>query len=868
MTVLLKIPKQIKNFRPKKNSHETTEISGHDSTHIIKAVSLTVKRKLAWGGGTCTSKGNYKMSEVIIKQKILIADDSEMNRELLAAILEEEYEIIQVNDGVQAVDCLQRHAEEISLLLLDIVMPHMDGFEVLSYMNKEHWIDSIPVVIISSENSPIYIKRGYDLGATDFIGKPFDANMVLRRSANAILLGAKQRRMTSIVSNQIYEREKSSKLMINILSHIVEFRNGESGLHVLHIQTITEMLLRQLVQKENNRYALSKEQIRMITTASVLHDIGKISIPDEILNKPGRLTAEEFAVIKGHSMAGANMLSELPLDQKEEPFVKTAYEICRWHHERYDGGGYPDGLKGEEIPVSAQVVALADVYDALTSERCYKDAYSHEKAIEMILAGQCGAFNPLMLECLLDISSSLKKKMGYKSKERYEQTDLSDIASRFHDFEMDSSEKIVQQLEFERMRHNFLAEGSRNIIFTYTISPPLLTFNQAGCKRSGITEPSFSPLQSGVLTDLVEEQSLKRLIRKITQATREMPDVTSNIFLKDGKGPCHYRCECRVIWADGDQKGYTGVVGKLTDITDDYMVMETVREEGLKVLKKDRSAEFSSFYDRFKKCGFSTDGTEAWLLLQYLQISYDLVRYVDPTTNKVIHIEKDGKMWESETTCSDIWNCLEKCSNCISRLSMQTRKRMTKLEVAGDDPYQVVSMYVEIDGKPCCLEMASRIDGDFMPDGYSREEILSSVRIHKEKIYIDPVTGVYNKRYYVEKLSKMDNVAALMFADIKNFKKINENFGHQAGDDVLRQVAGVLRDVAAGKGDVLRYSGDDFVTVFFKAAEEELSEIQKEMCRRVETLRFPELPGVQLKLVTAGTSIPGRVEEMLEQVRI
>ena len=808
------------------------------------------------------------MSEVITKQKILIADDSEMNRELLAAILEEEYEIIQVNDGVQAVDCLQRHAEEISLLLLDIVMPHMDGFEVLSYMNKEHWIDAIPVVIISSENSPIYIKRGYDLGATDFIEKPFDANMVLRRSANAILLGAKQRRMTSIVSNQIYEREKSSKLMINILSHIVEFRNGESGLHVLHIQTITEMLLRQLVQKENNRYALSKEQIRMITTASALHDIGKISIPDEILNKPGRLTAEEFAVIKGHSMAGANMLSELPLDQKEEPLVKTAYEICRWHHERYDGGGYPDGLKGEEIPVSAQVVALADVYDALTSERCYKDAYSHEKAIEMILAGQCGAFNPLMLECLLDISSSLKKKMGYKSKERYEQTDLSDIASRFHDFEMDSSEKIVQQLEFERMRYNFLAEGSRNIVFTYTISPPLLTFNQAGCKRSGITEPSFSPLQSGVLKDLVEEQSLKRLIRKITQATRETPDVTSNLFLTDGKNPCHYRCKCRVIWTDGAEKGYTGVVGKLTDITDDYMVMENVREEGLKVLEKDRSAEFSSFYDRFKKCGFSTDGTEAWLLLQYLQISYDLVRYVDPITNKVIHIEKDGKMWESETACSDIWNCLEKCSNCISRLSMQTKKRMTKLEVAGDDPYQVVSMYVEIDGKPCCLEMASRIDGDFMPDGYSKDEILSSVRIHKEKVYIDPVTGVYNKRYYVEKLSKMDNAAALMFADIKNFKRINENFGHQAGDDVLRQVAGVLRDVAAGKGDVLRYSGDDFVTVFFKATEEELSEIQKEMCGRVEALRFPELPGVQLKLVTAGTSIPGRVEEMLEQVRI
>ena len=229
-----------------------------------------------------------------------------------------------------------------------------------------------------------------------FIGKPFDANMVLRRSANAILLGAKQRRMTSIVSNQIYEREKSSKLMINILSHIVEFRNGESGLHVLHIQTITEMLLRQLVQKENNRYALSKEQIRMITTASALHDIGKISIPDEILNKPGRLTDEEFQIMKTHSEIGAAIIKDMDFPQ-DHPLVHTAWEICRWHHERWDGKGYPDGLKGEEIPISAQVVSIVDVYDALTSERCYKKAFDHDTAIQMILDGQCGQFNSSFL---------------------------------------------------------------------------------------------------------------------------------------------------------------------------------------------------------------------------------------------------------------------------------------------------------------------------------------------------------------------------------------------------------------------------------------------------------------------------------------
>lgn len=270
------------------------------------------------------------MSEMVTqrRKKILIADDSEMNRDLLAAILEDEYDIVQANDGVKAVDYLQKHAEELSLVLLDLVMPQMDGFEVLAYMNKEHWIDYIPVIIISAEDSPAYIKRGYDLGVTDFIGKPFDGNMVRRRSANAILLGAKQRRMTRIVTDQIYEREKSSKLMVSILSHIVEFRNGESGLHVLHIQVITDMLLRHLVQKEQNPYAISKEQIGLISTASALHDIGKITIPDEILNKPGRLTAEEFAVMKGHSMAGANMLDQLPFEQKEEPLVKTAYEIC------------------------------------------------------------------------------------------------------------------------------------------------------------------------------------------------------------------------------------------------------------------------------------------------------------------------------------------------------------------------------------------------------------------------------------------------------------------------------------------------------------------------------------------------------------
>ena len=310
------------------------------------------------------------MSEVITKQKILIADDSEMNRELLAAILEEEYDIIQANDGVQAVDCLQRHAEEISLLLLDIVMPKMDGFEVLNVMERKHLIEDIHVIMISREDSDVYVRRAYELGVSDYISRPFDAKVVYQRVFNTIKLYAKQRRLSTLIGDQIYEKEKNNRMMITILSHIVEFRNGESGMHVLHINRLTEKILECLVQK-TDRYHLSYSDRYLITTASALHDIGKIGIDDKILNKPGKLTKDEFEIIKTHTLIGARMLEDMEV-YKNEPLVKMAYQICRWHHERYDGKGYPDGLKGDDIPISEQEEALADVYDALVSDPDYK----------------------------------------------------------------------------------------------------------------------------------------------------------------------------------------------------------------------------------------------------------------------------------------------------------------------------------------------------------------------------------------------------------------------------------------------------------------------------------------------------------------
>ena len=343
------------------------------------------------------------------KTQILLVDDSKMNRMLLREILGDGYNILEAENGQECLETLRAEAGNIALVLLDINMPVMDGFEVLKAMNANHTIEDTPVIMISSEDSDAAIRRSYELGASDYVNRPFDARIVYRRVTNTIKLYAKQRRLVQMVSDQIRARENNTDMLVGVLSHIVEFRNGESGAHVRHIRIITELLLHRLLEISSN-YSITAEQQDMIPLASALHDIGKIGIDEKVLNKPGKLTPEEFKVIQTHSMLGAKMLHDLD-NFAEQPLLQTAYEIARWHHERWDGRGYPDGLKGDEIPISAQLVSLADVYDALTSERCYKKAFSHEKAVQMILNGECGAFNPLLLQCLTDIQADLKEEL-------------------------------------------------------------------------------------------------------------------------------------------------------------------------------------------------------------------------------------------------------------------------------------------------------------------------------------------------------------------------------------------------------------------------------------------------------------------------
>lgn len=342
------------------------------------------------------------------KLNVLIVDDSQLNREILSSMLGDQFGIMEASSGEECLELLKQYGTGISIVLLDIIMPGMSGFDVLRYMNSDHWIDDIPVIMISSDYTAESVREAYDLGVTDYIRRPFDSKIVFHRVFNTIKLYSKQHRLVRLVTDQINEKEKNNDMMISILSHIVEFRNGESGMHVVHIRMLTEMLLEQLV-KRTDRYALDNNTRMLITTGSALHDIGKIGIDDKILNKPGRLTPEEFEEMKKHTIIGAEMLKSLGQYQNE-PLIKTAHEICRWHHERYDGRGYPDGLRGDEIPISAQVVSIADVYDALVSERVYKKALPHETAIKMINNGECGMFNPILLDCMMSIQEEIKER--------------------------------------------------------------------------------------------------------------------------------------------------------------------------------------------------------------------------------------------------------------------------------------------------------------------------------------------------------------------------------------------------------------------------------------------------------------------------
>lgn len=767
-----------------------------------------------------------------LKEKILIADDSEMNQMLLEEILSDKYEYVMAKDGTEAVDILEKN-DDIDLVMLDINMPKMDGFGVLEIMNLRHWISEVPVIIISSESDVDFIRRGYDLGASDYISRPFDLTVVRRRVENTLMLYARQKRLVRLVEEQVYEREKTNNTMINILSHVIEYRNNESGQHILHVRTMTDILLRRLIEI-TDKYPLTETDISMIASVSALHDIGKISVPKAILNKPGKLDPEEWEIMKSHAAIGDSMLYDIGM-QQSETLMNLAHEICRWHHERWDGRGYPDGLKGDEIPISAQVVAMADVYDALTSERCYKKSFDHATAIKMITNGECGAFNPLLIQCLLDVQDQLFENMHTDPRRfdyRQEAKRLSD--EMLEQKELTPDNRAHSLLIFEKKKAEFFAEQCGGIQFEFdhwTNTVHLKDWNAPVDQRE----------KSMYLTEwndvsLLSEKDWLALREKLKATTPERPEVKMIVQISVNGEYRWQRLTVESLWTT-KHKEYAGVLGHFEDIQDEMV----------------RRGE-----DVLEKC---TEDNIAHLLKDLSRV-FEVVRLVDPKTNENLELDKDGKVITTPIHCYEIWGRNEPCENCISSRSLEGKEWVTKLEMRDRQMYFVLSKHINVNGRTCTLEIASHEDeaectrcgGD--NDAPTRSSFMN--------FYRDALTGTYRRLYLESFQSNLENADAVAIVDVDLFKQINDTYGHPVGDEALKTIANTIRSGIRGSDTLIRYGGDEFLLIFSKIGEEVFYERLKQLRRAVQETKLPDYPEVKLDVSLGGVY---RVHPLSEAIR-
>lgn len=713
------------------------------------------------------------------KQKILIVDDSEINRAMLKEILGEGYEYLEAENGLRAIEILRRRTD-IALVLLDLIMPEMDGFDVLRVMQCYAWQEEIPVIVISAAEDTRSVERAYDMGVADYIRRPFERVMVLRRVKNALMLYAKQKRLTRLVTDQVYEKEHNGVLMISILSHVVEFRNSESGQHVLHIRTLTDLLLHQLVQK-TDRYQLDESDISLISTASALHDIGKIMIPEEILNKPGRLTEEEYATIKTHTTEGARILKGLAIGQ-DEPLVKVAHAICRWHHERWDGGGYPDRLKGDEIPIAAQVVALADVYDALTSERCYKQSYSHEKAVDMILHGECGSFNPLLMECLKESSELLRTELQrseYDRGFRHETRRLSEEI--LHREALPREDRAQRLLDLERERTAFYAEQRGGIQFDYDILSGSVTV--VNRYEDPVNRTQKLDFDKGMGLTFLSGKDRRKLLDAIADATPEEPDAAFSVLIAVDQEYRLHRLVMHTMWSRAGVRHCVSVVGQITD--DHARLQELMLGD------------------------VNSDQPEA--LLERLKGIFDIVRLVDPESTKVLSLGKDGRLTEMPGICHMVWNKSGRCENCISSKALARKESLNKIEFKDDQAYFVMAKYVEVGGRGCVLEMVSKLsDGRWLDMG-GRRMLLDRGSNFDRSAFVDSLTGAYSRQYFECFLAESEQVEGVVMIDVDHFKEVNDRFGHLVGDKALQSVAQSILSNLRQTDVLVRYGGDEFL---------------------------------------------------------
>lgn len=675
------------------------------------------------------------------ERKLLIADDSELNRAILVSVLEKNFDILEAADGKEAIATLAAHEGNIAALLLDVVMPEADGFEVLEEMNRRGWIDEIPTIMISVETGGSYIDRAFQLGAADYVSRPFVPNMIRRRVINAILLHTKTRKLTGLIS-------------------------------------------------------------------------------------------------------------DLPIYQNET-IIKYALEICRWHHERWNGEGYPDGLKGEDIPIAAQVVSLADAYDALTSKRCYKEALSHEKSLEMIRGGECGSFNPLLLECLNDIADTLKHSAGAEAaveppayrwaKELIWKPDGSRQEL--------SSARMTKQVEQELSKRRFFSDLTEEFWFEFTRHPDAVALSAGAARRTGLPRVIVGPLSCTQLCSVVSADTIQAMRDRLLCAASDETYLEFETELTLDGHPSLCQIAIQITWASDEPGRFSSLFGRVLDIGERCRRLEDYRQAFAAPVLHPALLPVTVGADHVLRI----TGEQVIGVLESCRSMFGTVRLVDPEICMQLTDTSDGAVVEKSEHCYAIWNKTQRCEHCISQEVIRTRRAQTKVEAVGDKVFYVHAVCVEVDGTPYALELVSPIRMEDLR-GDEDASVLKQLLLRNRQVYIDSATHVYNRRYFDDRLRDLDH-----------FKHINDTYGHLAGDAALSRAAQAIRSAIRTGDELVRYGGDEFLLLFHDMPRNALKKKLESIRAAVESLEFPEYPGLRITVSIGGAHAVGPLADTVQK---
>ena len=684
--------------------------------------------------------------------------------------------------------------------------------------------------------------------------------MIRRRVINAILLHTKTQKLTGLIADRFYRRERNTDILAAILGYAVESRSGERGTHMTNVSRITGLLLHRLLER-TDRCPIGPEDIETVCIASSLHDIGKLLIPEDILTKPTALTPGEFDIVKQHTRLGAKIISDLPIYQNET-IIKYALEICRWHHERWNGEGYPDGLKGEDIPIAAQVVSLADAYDALTSKRCYKEALSHEKSLEMIRGGECGSFNPLLLECLNDIADTLKHSAGAEAAvEPPAYRWAKELIWKPDDSRQElSSARMTKQVEQELSKRRFFSDLTEEFWFEFTRHPDAVALSAGAARRTGLPRVIVGPLSCTQLCSVVSADTIQAMRDRLLCAASDETYLEFETELTLDGHPSLCQIAIQITWASDEPGRFSSLFGRVLDIGERCRRLEDYRQAFAAPVLHPALLPVTVGADHVLRI----TGEQVIGVLESCRSMFDTVRLVDPEICMQLTDTSDGAVVEKSEHCYAIWNKTQRCEHCISQEVIRTRRAQTKVEAVGDKVFYVHAVCVEVDGTPYALELVSPIRMEDLR-GDEDASVLNQLLLRNRQVYIDSATHVYNRRYFDDRLRDLDGEFTLAMLDLDHFKHINDTYGHLAGDAAISRAAQAIRSAIRTGDELVRYGGDEFLLLFHDMPQNALKKKLESIRAAVESLEFPEYPGLRITVSIGGAHAVGPLADTVQK---